>query len=406
MPTHEDVAKKPKIKIVAVAKDEAAYFPEWIHHHLFFGFDAIEIHINRTTDNSAEVLSSICSEHPSVSWQFADWVDLCPGDAKNHIQFIIYAKALAEMRLSGEYTHVFFLDIDEFWCPTDFSIKIQDYLLSLASDKAIFFEWINDLGNLLPFSSVPQKIEGNLSPLGKTLLPIDLELVELRHHVPLIRNKSQHILANGDVFEGRKKVVQALHPTLNSLKNAFVYHRAHRSEMEYVSLVYRGRPGNSFKYKNNRKGIPRRSPATLDVNFSDLAYKAYRESFGGFITNLNVELSMANAQSFVRERYENSINNMDKGLNAGYQYMLDIFQGVKIPEIIAKFQQYRKTKISQQPFNASLIRDFAINAASQDIDEAIELMKKAQHLRPKGPQIRKYLENFEKTKLKKLKSSN
>jgi hypothetical protein len=406
MPNHEDLAKKPKIKIVAVAKDEAAYFPEWIHHHLFFGFDAIEIHINRTTDNSAEVLSSICSEHPSVSWQVADWVDLCPGDAKNHIQFIIYAKALAEMRLSGEFTHVFFLDIDEFWCPTDFSIKIQDYLLSLASDKAIFFEWINDLGNLLPFSSIPQNIEGNLSPLGKTLLPIDLELVELRHHVPLIRNKSQHILANGEVFEGREKMVQALNPTLNSLKNAFVYHRAHRSEMEYVSLVYRGRPGNSFKYKNNRKGIPRRSPATLDVYLSDFVYKAYSESLEGFMDSLNIELSIANAQSFVRERYEHSVNNMDNGLHAGYKYMLDIFHGVKIPEITAKFQQYRKRMISKQPFNANLIRDFAINAASQDIDEAIELMKKAQHLRPKGPQIRKYLENFEKNKLKRLKSAD
>lgn len=397
---------RPKIKIVAVAKDESAYIPEWVHHHLFFGFDAIEIYINRTTDNSATVLSSICAKHPTVSWQLADWVDLCPGDAKNHIQFIIYAKALAEMRLAGEFTHVFFLDIDEFWCPTDFSSKIQDYLLALATNKAIFFEWVNDLGDLEAFSPVPQHIEGNLSALGKTLLPIDLDLIELRHHVPLLKNSSQHVLANGTVFEGRENIVQAVKPKLNFLKNAFVYHRAHRSEMEYVSLVYRGRPGNSFKYKNNRKGMPRRGPATLDLSLSDLAYKAYRESHEGFMSSLNIELSIANAQSFVRERYEHSVNNMDSGLHAGYKYMLDIFHGVKIPEITAKFQQYRKTKISQHPFNVTLIRNFAINAASQDIDEAIELMKKAQNLRPKGPQIRKYLENFEKNRLKKLKSTD
>jgi hypothetical protein len=401
MLTNENMSR-PRIKIVAVAKDEAAYIPEWVHHHLFFGFDAIEIYINRTTDNSAAVLSSICSRHPSVSWQNADWVDLCPGDAKNHIQFIIYAKALAEMRLTGEFTHVFFLDIDEFWCPTDFSSKVQDYLLALTTDKAIFFEWVNDLGNLEAFSPVPQLIEGNLSALGKTLLPIDLDLIELRHHVPLIKDRSQHVLANGTVFEGRKNIVQAVKPKLNSLKNAFVYHRAHRSEMEYVSLVYRGRPGNSFKYKNNRKGMPIRSNAIQALSISDLAYQGYRKSHAKFDNDLNIESIIVEAQSFVYERYEQSVKNIGEGLHAGYKYMLDIFRGVKIPEITARFQQFRKRKISQQPFNATLIKDFARDAASQDIDEAIELMKKAQHLRPKGPQIRKYLENFEKKKLEQL----
>lgn len=28
---------KIKTKIVAVAKDEGAYFSEWIHHHLYLG---------------------------------------------------------------------------------------------------------------------------------------------------------------------------------------------------------------------------------------------------------------------------------------------------------------------------------------------------------------------------------
>ena len=47
---------KIKTKIVAVAKDEGAYFSEWIHHHLYLGFDAIDIYVNRTSDNSLEIL--------------------------------------------------------------------------------------------------------------------------------------------------------------------------------------------------------------------------------------------------------------------------------------------------------------------------------------------------------------
>ena len=43
---------KAKVKLVAIAKNEAAYLPQWIHHHFSIGFNEIEIFINDTTDNS------------------------------------------------------------------------------------------------------------------------------------------------------------------------------------------------------------------------------------------------------------------------------------------------------------------------------------------------------------------
>ena len=55
-----------KIKLVAIAKDEAAYLPEWIFHHLYFGFDAIDIYVNNTTDNTHE-LSQYLAPLESVS---------------------------------------------------------------------------------------------------------------------------------------------------------------------------------------------------------------------------------------------------------------------------------------------------------------------------------------------------
>ena len=61
-----------KTKIVAVAKDEGAYLAEWVHHHLFLGFDAIDIYINRTSDNSLEILHKISEKYPQVNY-FTAW---------------------------------------------------------------------------------------------------------------------------------------------------------------------------------------------------------------------------------------------------------------------------------------------------------------------------------------------
>lgn len=45
-----------KIKLIAIAKDEAAYLPEWIHYHLSVGFDSISVLTNGITDNTDKVL--------------------------------------------------------------------------------------------------------------------------------------------------------------------------------------------------------------------------------------------------------------------------------------------------------------------------------------------------------------
>jgi hypothetical protein len=39
----QNVVKPYKVKLVAVAKDEAVGLPRWIFHHLFFGIDSIDI---------------------------------------------------------------------------------------------------------------------------------------------------------------------------------------------------------------------------------------------------------------------------------------------------------------------------------------------------------------------------
>ncbi|MBO1256397.1 glycosyltransferase family 2 protein [Alteromonas sp. 5E99-2] len=389
---------KPKIKIIAIAKDEGAYISEWIHHHLYFGFDAIEIHINRTSDNSIDIINTISNVYPEVSWQSADWVDMCSSDARKHMQFIVYASALAELRKNGEFSHVFFLDIDEFWCPSDLTLKIQDYLLTFPSDHALFFEWLNDLGDLPEFSSIPKNLKGNPSPLGKTLLPANADIVEIRNHVSLLKDKSKVRLANGTLFQGRPKMQQALLKELSGLKDAFIYHRAHRSQLEYISLVFRGRPGNEFKYKNNRAGLPNKDKPVDTVLFPDSAYALYQTSLQSFLQKVQVEDLLPEAIDYVKTRYVKSINNIKSGLQSNYEDMMKIFSGVHSPQVIEKFSQYREEKVRRRPKNVPLIRQFALDARHQNIDEAIALMKKAKTLRPENKIIANDLTRFESMK--------
>lgn len=387
---------RPRVKLVAIAKDEAAYIPEWIHHHIYFGFDEIEVYINRTTDNSAEVLEKICRQYANVSWDYADWIDMCPGDASNQIQFIVYARALHEAKKTQKFSHILFLDIDEFWCTQRFDCSIQDYIQGLPKDKAVFFEWINDLGNLPPFSELPSMLEGNLSPLGKTLLPIDIDVVELRHHVPLLRDKTQHITVDGECFLPRPNLVQALSEPLNYLKEAFVFHRAHRSEYEYISLIYRGRPGNSFKYKTNRKGLPSNNKQACSVVLPEKAYEMYQVSFAIFKQKISFQSDILASIKFVKERYQQSLDGIEQSIQTHYSEMKSIFFGISNTHVLNVFKRYRAEKIAQASDNVPLIRDFAIDAAKQDLEEAIGLMRIAQKLRPQGKLICKKLEDWEK----------
>ena len=388
--------KRGKIKLVAIAKDEAFYFPEWVHHHLYFGFDEIDIYINRTTDNSVEVLDSISSIYPQVSWFSADWIDKCPQDAKKQIQFIVYNKVWDEALREGGYSHIFFLDIDEFWIPKSFDLTIHQFLDNYSQSDVISFEWLNDLGDLNAFSELPINIKGNLSPLVKTLYPIDTPIVELRHHVGLLESNAKHILVDGALFKPRQSLIQAVHEDLQSLKAAFIYHRAHRSIEEYISLLYRGRPGETFPYKTNRHGLPTPDAWYQEVALPEDAYFQYTASLNRFKEEIDFSNISKAAKQFVLTRFNESMANLKEYVAQDYPVMMQMFRGVFHQEVVSVFSQQRARMVEESPSDFRLIRDLAIDAASQSIDEAITLMEKAHILNPTGPLINKKLDEFKR----------
>ncbi|MBE7213948.1 glycosyltransferase family 2 protein [Shewanella benthica] len=388
-----------KVKIVAIAKDESAYLSEWVHHHLYLGFDAIEIYLNRTSDNSAAVLKNINNQYPNVTWDYADWVDTCPGEASKHIQFITYARALHELKKSNEFTHVLFLDIDEFLILDGLTTSVSDFIGRYPKNSAISLEWLNDCQQATDaFSPVSKTVVGNLSPLVKTILPVNVEVAEFRHHVPAFAGKIKHVLVDGKGFKPRSESIQAVHPSRNSLKSSFILHRANRSENEYISLLYRGRPGDEFAYKSNRRGFPVKNKKTLEIGLDAVQYDKYRDSFTSFKLETSYDSHIKQAKQFVTTRYELSINNLAKHLNLDYPLMMRLFLGVKDPKVLTAFRHHRKMRINSNSQNVEMIRDFAIDAQKQDIDEAIQLMNIAIKLRPNGPQIISKLAEFRELK--------
>ena len=48
-----------RIKLIAIAKNEAANLTEWIYHHFSIGVDFIDIYINGSDDNSLNICKKI-----------------------------------------------------------------------------------------------------------------------------------------------------------------------------------------------------------------------------------------------------------------------------------------------------------------------------------------------------------
>lgn len=388
-----------KIKLVAIAKDEAAYIPEWVHHHLFVGFDEIEIFINRTSDNSEQVLNAINAQYPNVKWDYADWIDSCPLEAHKHIQFITYANAKYQCQKEGEYSHIFFLDIDEFLILDELTSSIHDLIKRFPADTPIAFEWLNDCTPTAEaFSKIPPTLTGNLSPLVKTLLPVNIAIKEFRHHLPLFKEQVNTMLVDESLFKPQKKVKQALDSTVNSLKSSFIYHRAHRSQYEYISLLYRGRPGDTFAYKSNRRGYPKLTRKSCHVCLNESYYAKYQTSFIQFINTIEVDPLLEDAMKFVCARYESSIENIKTHLIIDYPLMMRLFSGVTDKRVVEAFKQHRLSLIKSEPRNIDLLIRLSGEAQKQNVDEAIDILKLAKAIRPNGPLINKKLDALVNTK--------
>ena len=253
-------ADKFKVAIVAIAKDESAYLAEWVHHHLYFGFDGIYIGLNRVIDNSYEVAKKIQSKSKSVHVFNVDWIDKgCSLDKNSQMQSVSYSY-LTDIILNDiedSYTHILYLDIDEFWFPRNFDISIKDYLDSCPEFDAISFSWLEQSGDDKNFTSPFGNLSVKPSRSVKSLITSNLceNITQYRCHFPKVEAKQPiHLDANGDAFICGDHKGIAKKPPKKQME-AYVLHRMYRSECEYLALLRRERPGVELPIKDNRSGF-------------------------------------------------------------------------------------------------------------------------------------------------------
>ena len=385
---------QPRVKIVAIAKDEAAYLPEWVHHHIYLGFDSIDVYINRSSDNSVDMLQKIHQHYPQVRGLSADWIDTCPQDAQSNLQYIVYAKAFEDAKQNDEADYVLFLDIDEFWTPKSLRKSVQECIADNPEADTISFEWINEFGSERSFQPLARHITGRINPLVKTLIKIDAQILKHRFHIPDLK-KGMSVLVDGEPVIRDANINEGLHKDLQHLRPVMVIHRAFRSPLEYVSLLNRGRPSDELQIKLNRGGYNECAGREVLFELNEKGYTQYIASLNRFIDLLSLDELLVEARQFVKLRYQQTLDYLP---NVPRKYFLDLFRIFK-----------GCTDIEQQHLAAAIVNSTRLKRC-QDPDELVELAKGIEKVnvhvahviwkqaliyRPKGPKIKQRIQAYQ-----------
>jgi hypothetical protein len=329
-----------KIKLVAVAKNEAAYLSEWIFHHLYFGFDDISIYVNGTTDNTDDIVNNMKSLD-KVHFHNGD--DYYQSDIRSP-QNKIYSDELA-LSLKQGFSHVMFLDIDEFWIPKNLKDSIYTYAENNSSDVNSF-EWINRVNESEIFASpLNTIIQGVKTSQIKSLIKTGLNVVAVNPH-SILAKKATYQLADGTSFMPVKGNIKAPVTELNKpVKDYFVLHRMYRSDIEYVAMI--GRPtavnntSNSRLFKENRHGYCLTN-TSIEVNLSIDDLKLYNVAYSQFLKNYSLNLAIATAHKLIVEKYHHTVLSIREAPVDEAQLIKRLLRNVTLKPVVNAYVDFKK----------------------------------------------------------------
>ncbi|MGQ8366713.1 glycosyltransferase family 2 protein [Glaciecola sp. 1036] len=281
---------KPRILLAGIAKNEAAYLPEWIFHHLSLGIDEILVYINNTTDNSQTVLDKLGKTLP-VKYEVVDGIDKVENDYFNqhigarHIKLAaLQSKSYARIYQTTDpekFDYILYLDIDEFLCVKS---PIEDFYQSLSNANVSSFQWFSLTGDEKEFSTFTENLCGEYDYFNKYLVKTGCEniVIETNHEA----------------------WVDDAPPKLNP--HALVAHRVLRSQKEYLALLLRSNPdeknlSNGFKF--NRRGWTSKANDALPQEYQ-ACFELHKESFDDFCKRLEIQEDLEVARELVLERAE------------------------------------------------------------------------------------------------------
>lgn len=330
--------KKSRIKLVAIAKNEAAYLPEWIYHHLYFGFDKIEIFYNGCTDNTVEMAKQFNDDR--VKFVNADAIF---SKSKISPQMDIYRPQFAISQREG-FDHIMFLDIDEFWIPCDLTTSIKEYINNSPYFDSMCFQWANKVDEGIQFArAINPKI---LVEPSRQLKSIHKTFIRPRLMNPhnVVDDSLIRIFSDGNLFQP-SNVHHSMAPTAALPQHGFILHRKYRSQLEYVALLGRGRPLGREKivseFKNNREGYYFKNNAQ-EVAFENTSYQTYNKYMTENLNRSDISHLLDEARTMVVNRYSDVIEAVRNASKDELPVLNRILRHVDIADVQQAFDEYKK----------------------------------------------------------------
>lgn len=304
-----------RIKLCAIAKNEGAYLADWVFHHLYFGIDALEVWINGTDDTSVEIMELICSEYPQVRYRVADKLLRDSLAERKYFQYRAYSRMAKGVSRQG-FSHVAFLDLDEYWTPRDFATPIGAFVDTDDDVNVVSFQWCWDTPDPArePFDPVVRdSVTLQLDRHVKSVVRLDDRIVQFRTHT-------------ARTSAGRRMLLDLPFPMVDEpgqqwgslvpqeylvrhwdvLPKAFVLHAVHRSQIEYVASLTKGlrQTGADLDLKTNRAGYA--LGAAPQLEFVPVA-----EALAAYIRERDRFHSRIRAGSLIRESERLTVERAD-----------------------------------------------------------------------------------------------
>ncbi|WED24161.1 glycosyltransferase family 2 protein [Vibrio sp. JC009] len=335
-----------KIKLAAIARDEAAYLPEWIFHHLYFGFDEIEIYVNNTSDNTANLLKKV----RLMPVKIVD-ADRLFKTSRGDFQFRAYQQAASKAKADG-FSHIMFLDIDEFWTPRDFTTSIHAAIDQFQNPQVLSFHWLLHCDEDKYSNCYKPSILVKQSDHLKTIFKTDAPWTSIGCH-NIIGDGLDYRAADGSKlsFDDDDVHRATAKPSDAKIASFFVMHRMFRSEMEYISLLGRGRP-SSLKVKNNRPGYYSKFSNLTQIEIDKKVLESYYSSYNDFILKYSLSAEISKAQDFVRNRFNYVLDLARKADGEDALTFHKVFDSINIHEV-----KELRAQLEQKMLVEKLVRD-------------------------------------------------
>ncbi|GBL04209.1 glycosyltransferase family 2 protein [Glaciecola sp. KUL10] len=331
-----------RVKLVAIAKNEAAYLPDWIFHHLFFGFSELVIYVNNSYDNSWK-LKELLTKNTQVRIEDGDNYFQ---QTKRSPQNLIYEIEMSHAKKQG-FSHVMFLDIDEYFTTTCLSAHINDVVAFIDADVCCF-EWVLKLKEEKIFSApfCDALIHHKRARQVKSLVKTDLKIKQFNPH-NVYSERANYRLADKTTFKVTSPLSMSLVPAeelLKPLKDYFVLHRILRHEVEYIASLTRGRPipgsqKNSI-FKDNRGGILSDENAET-LSIPQDAIENYQRQREIFFQKYTLNSFLEEAQQSVIERYNEAIQKIQNAPIEESDTLKKILRNVTDKGVIDAYNEFK-----------------------------------------------------------------